>query len=81
MELKWDDKLLLGVDETDDHHKNIYKVVDSLINAIVVKSSDDEINRIFVFLEKHMEKHFTVEEDCMRKYNYPSEKPCFITNT
>ncbi|MBI5903421.1 MAG: hemerythrin family protein [Deltaproteobacteria bacterium] len=71
MALEWNDRFAVGVDEIDNQHKELFKRVNSLVDAMTHKRGKDEIAGVFKFLENYVIAHFGVEERCMARYNYP----------
>ncbi len=72
MALEWNDRFAVGVDEIDNQHKELFKRVNSLMDAMTQKKGKDEIAGLFKFLENYVIAHFGVEERCMSQYNYPN---------
>ena len=70
--LKWDDSMSVGIFEIDNDHKAMIEQLKSLIDAYHTGKADHYIIDLFGFLGRYVEKHLTLEEHYMKKYNYPN---------
>ncbi len=71
MSIEWSSSFSTGVEWQDRHHKELFKRVVSLLDAMNVGLGKDEISRLFKFLDEYFIFHFDAEEKAMHKYNYP----------
>ena len=71
MTVKWDDKLLTGINEIDNQHKEIFKRILNLFDACKKGKGREEVINTFIFLEDYIITHFKAEESILFKYNYP----------
>lgn len=67
----WKDSLSVGIDEIDAQHKQLIKYINELSDVIEKKSQKDETQRIFNLLLDYTQNHFSLEEELMKKHNYP----------
>jgi hemerythrin len=74
MPIEWTEKLAVGFKEIDDQHKELFKKVNDLFNAMKQGKGRDEINTVIKFLEEYTVFHFSNEEKYMMKYAYPEYK-------
>lgn len=68
--ISWDKNLRTGIDEIDDQHKNIVKVVNELCCSVRGNKSKEKIKKILEELDFFVNIHFKTEENYMEKYNY-----------
>ncbi len=68
---EWTDDLSVGVEIINNQHKELFKRVNSLLQAMNEGKGEDEIKEIIGFLEEYVVVHFGTEEDFMTRYNYP----------
>lgn len=71
MAIEWNRNLSTGVEWQDRHHKELFKRVNGLLDAMSVGMGKDELNRVFRFLDSYFIVHFDAEEQAMNKYVYP----------
>jgi hemerythrin len=67
---QWNSKFSVGLDVIDDQHKEFFKLVDELSEAVEQRQEIDK-NYTMARLEVYSLYHFTSEEHLMKKYNYP----------
>lgn len=65
------DRLLIHVEEIDEQHKKIFKIVEEFRNACMDLNNKEKIISMFSILKNHLEQHFESEESYMIKYNCP----------
>lgn len=69
MIFQWSDRLSVGVEEIDIQHKELFNIINKLLDT---QSQDSEpVESVFGFLEKYVEVHFALEENYMERFNYP----------
>ena len=71
MALVWTPGLATGSAEIDTQHKELFKRINDLIEAMKVGKGKDEVGKVLKFLEDYTVYHFGNEETYMKKYNYP----------
>ena len=72
MEYQWKEKYSVKNKIIDDQHKCIFNILDQLENSSII---DDEkhLNDILECSLEDIQKHFTYEENLMRKNKLPDE--------
>lgn len=74
MSLKWDDSLLIGIENIDSQHKELFKYLDKFLSAMRERKGKEEIESALNFLEEYVIKHFNDEEEIQRRCGYPKIK-------
>lgn len=69
--MEWNRNLSTGVEWQDRHHKELFKRVNGLLDAMSVGMGKAELDRIFSFLDSYFIVHFDAEEQAMSKYGFP----------
>jgi hemerythrin len=69
--ITWYPALEVGVQEVDDQHRELFRRVDALVDAIVARHGPEEMGPLFDFLGRYAIEHFTAEEALMRVHGYP----------
>jgi len=67
----WEDRFSVGVKLIDDQHKELFKRMNTLLNAVSKGEQDAETIRIMFFLRDYVITHFRDEENLMETYGYP----------
>ncbi len=71
MGIRWDDSMATGVESIDEQHRYLISRLDSLLSAMAAGRGREEVEPILAALRDYAAKHFTHEEDCMRRYACP----------
>lgn len=71
MAIEWSRNLSTGVDWQDRHHKELFKRINGLLDAMSVGMGKEEVDRVFRFLDSYFVVHFDAEEQAMSKYGFP----------
>lgn len=71
MSIEWSRTFSTGVEWQDRHHKELFKRINALLDAMNVGLGKDEISRLFKFLDEYFVVHFDAEEKAMHKLDYP----------
>lgn len=72
MPLEWNNDLSIGVNEIDNQHKELFKRINSLLEACTQGKGKDEVGKVINFLEDYIVEHFNAEEAIQRKCaSYP----------
>ncbi|MBI5644147.1 MAG: hemerythrin family protein [Deltaproteobacteria bacterium] len=71
MSLIWAPNLTTGIDWQDNQHKELFKKINALIDAMNQGKAGDEIGGLFSFLDNYVREHFRNEETAMDKHKYP----------
>ena len=69
--IKWDDCYLLGDEQVDAQHKELFNLVNSLVRSCEDGTSIEHLIDTLSFLIDYTVKHFNDEEALQIKYNYP----------
>jgi hemerythrin len=69
--LEWTDDLATGSELIDKQHKELFKRINSLLEACRQGKGKSEINGLMQFLDDYVITHFSEEEQYMQKYAYP----------
>lgn len=70
MQVQWTPDLAVGVREIDNQHKELFKRVNSLLEAVSKGKGKDEITKVVAFLGDYAMTHFETEENFMTHYSY-----------
>jgi len=70
MALQWTSTLSVGVPEIDEQHRELFRRVDSLLDA-VLHQDRDEVGRVLAYLQGFVVEHFDAEERLMAEVAYP----------
>lgn len=71
MGIEWYEDLAVGVDTIDDQHKELFQRFDALLQACNDGRGQEEIIRLFMFLNEYVATHFREEEKLQRDCGYP----------
>lgn len=72
MPIEWTEELSTGIDEIDNQHKELFKRINSLLDACRQGRGKDEVGRVMRFMEDYVKMHFSTEEKLMAELNYPA---------
>lgn len=75
MAIEWNDDLATGVDEIDNQHKELFKRINSLLDACTQGKGKGEVGKVLNFLEDYIVAHFNAEEAIQKKHSYPEYEP------
>ena len=67
---EWSDQYTVDIQEIDDQHKNLVKIINKLYSAFLKNSLGEEIEDIMQKLIDYTEYHFTTEENYFEEFNY-----------
>ena len=71
MAIQWTDELATGVSIIDEQHRELFRRINSLLDACSCGRGKSELSTVISFLEEYVATHFAEEEARMRQYNYP----------
>lgn len=71
MALEWSRNLSTGVEWQDRHHRELFKRVNGLLDAMSTGMGKEELERVFTFLDSYFAVHFDAEERAMSRYDFP----------
>ncbi|MBI5644093.1 MAG: hemerythrin family protein [Deltaproteobacteria bacterium] len=72
MAIEWSKSLSTGLEWQDNQHKELFKRISSLLDAMNIGLGKEEVARLFKFLDEYFVVHFDSEEQAMNKYNFPA---------
>lgn len=70
MAIEWTTNLSTGVVWQDRQHKELFKRINKLLDAMTVGLGKEEVLRLFDFLDEYFVVHFEAEEQAMNRCNY-----------
>ncbi len=71
MGVQWSQSLAVGVTGIDTQHKELFKRVSDLLDALSEGKGKQEVGNLIKFLAGYTVTHFRDEEALMAKHNYP----------
>jgi hemerythrin len=71
MVIEWGPHLATGVAWQDREHKELFKRFNQLVSAIECGEGEEEVGKLFKFLDDYVVTHFHHEEQAMSKFSYP----------
>lgn len=69
--MEWTEDLSVGVAKIDEQHKELFRRINSLVDAIKSKTCKYKISDVIRFLEDYIIEHFSEEEGFMTRHGYP----------
>ncbi len=70
-DIKWDDKYSVGISMIDEEHKKFIGILNKVIYAKGHNGNPEEIKEVLGEMDEYSHKHFSIEEACMIKFNFP----------
>ncbi len=71
MSLEWSDDLSTNYVLIDSQHKQLFKIINELLDACKKGQAKAEVIKVVNFLENYVNEHFSTEEAFMEQHNYP----------
>jgi len=71
MAIEWSDSFSTGVVWQDRQHKELFRRMNSLLDAMDIGRGKDEVKKTFTFLDEYFVVHFEAEEQAMNRHHYP----------
>jgi len=71
MSVQWNEDLATGVDTIDNQHKEIFRRINTLLDACKSGKGRDALGETIRFLQDYVVTHFTAEEALQRQSAYP----------
>jgi hemerythrin len=71
MPIQWSPRLAVGVVEIDEQHQELFRRVNTLLEAMAAARAKDELARIIAFLTDYVTQHFGLEARLMEAHRYP----------
>ena len=69
--MEWNESLSVGFREIDVEHKELFKMIQELVDAINQHTCKYKIGDVIKFLEDYAKNHFAMEENYMEQFEYP----------
>jgi len=67
---QWDDKYSVGIQSIDNQHKEIFQILNKLLEAMKIGHSSDVTTQIILELERYAIMHFQKEEFFFQRFNF-----------
>jgi len=71
MPILWTEDLETKIFTIDNQHKEIFRIINELLDACKIGKGSEVVNKVVFFLDDYVKNHFNTEEEYMRMYNYP----------
>ncbi len=71
MKIEWQEYLAVGVEEIDLQHKLLIDKYNAFFTAYHEGRVDEEVTRLFGFLEEYVATHFAAEETLQKRIGFP----------
>ncbi|MEJ2191067.1 MAG: bacteriohemerythrin [Nitrospirota bacterium] len=72
--MQWTPDLSVGVEDIDVQHRELFRRITELVEAVKKKQCKFLIGGVMAFLHEYVVEHFGAEEALMVKYDYPDYK-------
>jgi len=70
--MQWDPSLECGVEQVDNEHKELFRMVENLLDDTKSGNTVEASAKALDFLSEYVINHFAHEEALMQKCNYPN---------
>jgi len=70
MTYQWEDKFSVGVQSIDNQHKELFRLINELLQAMKQGKASNITTQIIMDLEKYAVVHFQKEEFFFERFNY-----------
>jgi hemerythrin len=71
----WDDKYLIGIEQFDDHHKHLVKLLNDTYDMYLPgRQAEGKVGHMLQSLAEYARYHFDMEENWMFDHGYPEMK-------
>lgn len=68
---QWEEKYSVGIQSIDNQHKEIFKYLNELLQAMKDGKAENVTTQIILELAKYAKIHFQKEEFFFQRFNYP----------
>ena len=72
--IKWDKSYSVGIEMLDAQHKNLFKLLDTMFEAMKEGKGKEVLGLVLGELKCYTITHFADEERMMKKHNFPGLK-------
>ncbi len=69
--MEWNESLSVGFRKIDADHRELFKMIKELGDAINQHTCKYKIDDVIKFLENYVKNHFAMEEKYMKTFKYP----------
>ncbi len=69
--IKWNNEYCMGISIIDEEHKKLVGIINKAISTKEHNDNPEEIKEILSEMVVYFDEHFSTEEACMIKFNYP----------
>jgi hemerythrin len=69
--IEWSEAYSLGIDEIDNHHQHLIKLLNETYQVFIGRVEKVEIEKVLEELVNYATYHFAAEEVLMAQYSYP----------
>jgi hemerythrin len=69
--ISWSEDISVGIDEIDEQHKKLLRLINSLHQRLVAGDANDIMGKVLDRVADYAEFHFSTEEQWMAQYSYP----------
>jgi len=69
--IKWGDKYSVDISMIDEEHKKLIGILNKAVFAKEHNDNPEEIKEVLGEMVEYSHKHFSTEEACMIKFNFP----------
>jgi hemerythrin-like metal-binding protein len=70
MPLAWNEEYAVGIPRIDEHHRELFRRIGALHEALMAGPPSDEVTRLLDFLADYTQYHFREEEELMAEHGY-----------
>jgi hemerythrin-like metal-binding protein len=70
MPLVWSDDYAIDVPQIDEHHRELFRRIGALHEALMAGRPDGEVTRVLDYLSDYTQYHFREEEALMAEHGY-----------
>jgi len=67
---QWDEKYSVGIQSIDTQHREIFEILEKLVDAMKKGLGNDVTNQIILNLERYAVIHFQKEEFFFKRFNF-----------
>jgi hemerythrin len=71
MTIIWNPRISIGHDHIDSQHRELIDHYNAFLKACSDKMDKQELLRLFGFLDRYVQEHFSDEEALMHQHGYP----------
>lgn len=69
--LPWNDEYSLGVEAMDDHHRQLFEMINQAYDSADRMSDHEVLSRLVDGMNEFAQVHFELEEGLMEEHGYP----------